>query len=560
MGSRSGVYTPQYIARFFGRFLQENHTPPRFRNLTVVDPACGSGIFLRTILEMQCDPRNDELRATARIAYENTLGIDADENACKAARLSLALLYLVVADELPKTLRIEHSESVKYVSGHKELIGAFDVVVANPPYVTWENIAPEWQKRIDKFLAEDVVGKPDLYLAFIRLGIELLKDGGFLLYVLPHTFLVARKASRIRKKVAEEFWIHFIADLSDINVFEDVNAYPVLLIAQKKRRSDWPTTYRNYRSLYRLCWTSSSRCVSRRTAARPQYSIFTRPQDAFLRDNWRTISSNDFELQGRLEQFPRLEEFLDIKQGFISGMDKVFIRKKEEVPVNERDIYVPFLGDKEMEKFATPKQTPRVVFYPFEGDKELNAHELEARYPLTWNYLCEHKEALTTRKSVRTNPATWWRPIRPRAPKQMMRRKIISPHLVLLPKFSVDLTGKFAISRSPLMYPHKTEQAEEMLKYFLAILNSSVAHWQIFNTSHKYRQGYAMLEPITLKSIRVPSPATVQPRQMNRIQKLVDKQLQSPEDLKNEVELDKLIAELYGIDLSELRDGEIVSA
>jgi len=53
-----GYYTPDYIARFFARFLKNEHTASRFRVLRVADPACGSGIFLRTILEMQCDPLN----------------------------------------------------------------------------------------------------------------------------------------------------------------------------------------------------------------------------------------------------------------------------------------------------------------------------------------------------------------------------------------------------------------------------------------------------------------------------------------------------------------------
>ncbi|HEV3137327.1 MAG TPA: N-6 DNA methylase, partial [Pirellulales bacterium] len=45
--SLGSYYTPQYIARFFARYVQE-HTPPRdFRDMKIVDPACGSGIFLR---------------------------------------------------------------------------------------------------------------------------------------------------------------------------------------------------------------------------------------------------------------------------------------------------------------------------------------------------------------------------------------------------------------------------------------------------------------------------------------------------------------------------------
>ena len=79
------IYTPEFIARFFGRFLREQIPPSRFRKLDSIDPACGSGIFLRTLLEMQCDitqglMRSDDIGS----AFQNVVGIDIDENACLA--------------------------------------------------------------------------------------------------------------------------------------------------------------------------------------------------------------------------------------------------------------------------------------------------------------------------------------------------------------------------------------------------------------------------------------------------------------------------------------------
>jgi type I restriction-modification system DNA methylase subunit len=44
------VYTPQFIASFFVRYVRENVTPRMFRNVRFIDPACGSGIFARTLL------------------------------------------------------------------------------------------------------------------------------------------------------------------------------------------------------------------------------------------------------------------------------------------------------------------------------------------------------------------------------------------------------------------------------------------------------------------------------------------------------------------------------
>jgi type I restriction-modification system DNA methylase subunit len=77
-----GIYTPQYVARFFGRFLQNDLSPRQFRNISLIDPACGSGIFPRTILEMQFDPWNYiGTNLDPASEFQKILAIDVDPNA-----------------------------------------------------------------------------------------------------------------------------------------------------------------------------------------------------------------------------------------------------------------------------------------------------------------------------------------------------------------------------------------------------------------------------------------------------------------------------------------------
>ena len=61
----------------------------------------------------------------------------------------------------------------------------------------------------------------------------MLKPGGFLLYVLPHSFLLARNAEALRKHIGQAFWVRLVADLSEIPVF-DAGSYVILLILQRK--------------------------------------------------------------------------------------------------------------------------------------------------------------------------------------------------------------------------------------------------------------------------------------------------------------------------------------
>lgn len=88
--SQGAVYTPEFIARFFARYIQGNLPPPIFRKSKVADLACGSGILLRTILEEKINS-GSRLSPPNHIseALEGLIGVDIDPNACAAARLSL---------------------------------------------------------------------------------------------------------------------------------------------------------------------------------------------------------------------------------------------------------------------------------------------------------------------------------------------------------------------------------------------------------------------------------------------------------------------------------------
>jgi hypothetical protein len=134
----------------------------------------------------------------------------------------------------------------------------------------------------------------------------------------------------------------------------------------------------------------------------------------------------------------------------------------------------------------------------------------------------------------------------------MMRPKIVSPHLIVLPRFSLDADGRFAVSHCPLMYPRGTGNEVEMLRYFLAILNSAVSLSEIVRLSHKYRRGYAMLEPKTLNAMPVPDPATVSVGTMRQIKRLVAQRIETrvPE---NDRQLDRLVADIFGLTREERR-------
>lgn len=545
------VYTPQYIARFFGRYLQQLAAKP-LRDLRVLDPACGSGIFLRTLLELECDVEPLPTAVEVRAAIENLNGVDIDRNAVNATMLSLSLLFLVLTGEFPILLRVSQRDALAE-RDEDAVEGLFDVVIANPPFVATSAQGSELKQRILEILGELAVGRPDTYLAFLKIALDNLQQGGIGLFILPHTFLIAESAARVREHLAEVAWIRCIADLSAIRVFGDIGIYVVLLVFQKKRPTDMA-----FPALAVQCQDLVGRALQDTLAGRLQesntYSIFEMQQNSFTAAPWLLLPPTESSIAERLRSLPTLERFANAHLGLISGADSVFIVDRGEVPDEERDLYAELLADREMRAYSTPATTKAVVFYPSATLLDLSEEQLQ-RYPWTWQRLLANRGRLESRSAVKKGQILWWQLERPRDPLTLLQPKIVTPHLVVVPRFGVDVGGRFAVSRSPFIVAKVAGAEVDLLKYLVAILNSSICYWYISNHSHKYQNGYAMLEPKTLRRTPIPDPASVAGVTRLKLLEMVEQRISgnSADARELDTEIDGLVSELYGISDRERR-------
>jgi type I restriction-modification system DNA methylase subunit len=542
-------YTPQYIARFFSRYIRENRTPRSFRSLVTLDPACGSGMFLRTLLEMQCDPSDDGFSsATVRQAFSNTHGIDVDPNACQATRLSLALLHLVLADEFPESLNIEEADAIEKLQEHSDAM--FDVVIANPPFVKWDGLSLPIRERIATYMQEAGLGKQDLYLAFLRIAMEHTSEGGVICFVLPHSFLLSKSASLLRHKLSEDFSVRVLADLSEVPVFEQMGAYVILLIAERTAERRRPAVVVKCREFVGAALQDALTAQFRQGDA---YQVFEAEQASFQRPRWNLLRPNEEAVRKAIEAFPSLETFVAVRQGVVTGLDEVFVRRSRDCPKNERTVWPPLLPDREMLRFGVPGSQTTAVFMPFDGEgKKLEETELRRRCPETWKYLNGHKDSLSRRPAVAKGSLHWWEPERPRKPERILVPKIVTPHLVLMPRFGIDETGKYVVSHSPYLVADPQAGSSSLLKIVCAVLNSAVGHWQLAASSHKYSRGYLMLEVKTLKDFHMPDPASLPSALTRKIVRLVDKLTESPGDSRALEELDIAVGEAFGLSRSQL--------
>lgn len=292
-------------------------------------------------------------------------------------------------------------------------------------------------------------------------------------------------------------------------------------------------------------------CLDHKVVETPYYSVFEVGQPYFDADEWALLSPVDLVLQQKIADLKPISHYLDVMQGFLSGADSVFIIPKNAVPEGEDTIYADYLPDRLIYKYSLPQRANEVLFSPFEDGQPLTEIDLRRRYPQTWKYLTQHKVELAARRAVTSGDTPWWRPVRPRDPKNMLRPKIVCPHLMLTPRFAVDVRGKYAVSHGPFFVTKTEDEELNVLKYFCAVLNSSVCHWYLSTYLPKYGRGYNRLEVSSIKRVPVPDPALVPPPAMRDILNLVSRAIKDGPSTDIDRKIDGIIASLYGLTPSE---------
>ncbi len=172
--------------------------------------------------------------------------------------------------------------------------------------------------------------------------------------------------------------------------------------------------------------------IEGKTTQNTFYSIYKVSQDVFDAKQWTLLPPAESALRRRLNSLPRLDEFLFVREGVVTGANQVFIVPAAQIPGTELAVYVPFLPDREMGTYQVPEETDKYLFYPFIEGKKVSEEQLRAEFPLTWTYLQSRRSELENRGSLKGSNLAWWEPIRPRSPQNLLRPKLVSPHLVLV--------------------------------------------------------------------------------------------------------------------------------
>lgn len=228
----------------------------------VVDPSCGSGAFLIEAFDQlyleyaRAQGHLTELAGATlfdvrrTILTKNLFGMDLNGEAVEIARLSCWIKTAERGKELTSLdANIQTGNSVvaepdplthwrqRFTAAFAD--GGFDVVIGNPPYVRQEWISADKPFLKQHYRAYD--GVADLYVYFYELGLNLLKPGGRLGFIVTNKWMKAGYGEPLRRLFGETAWVESVIDLGhNKEIFPDADVFPCILVARKPSASEPP--------------------------------------------------------------------------------------------------------------------------------------------------------------------------------------------------------------------------------------------------------------------------------------------------------------------------------
>jgi hypothetical protein len=532
------VYTPDYIAKFIVEKTLGTHVEELFRTtigqfvkgdvadypslkfkkgveekawvtyrlalttLRVVDPACGSGVFLVTAfdyLKAEYDRVNkkiSELRGKSdyigdvedvdrEILSQNLYGVDVNAESVEITKLSLWLKTAKKGkelDSLDHNIRVGDSliedSSFAYLkhgfswnSAFPEVFaaGGFDVVLGNPPYVRMELIKPMKPYLEKRF--EVVSDRADLYCYFFERGLRLLKQGGRLGYISSSTFFKTGSGAPLRRYLLKNASIDTVTDFGDLQIFEGVTTYPAILTMRHQKPD--ATHAMKFWKVEKLPEGNFGNSFTELAAEFPQGKL--------SEASWELESDSLRLLRDKINKGKKTlkEVYGTPLYGIKTGLNEAFVvdnQTRDRIVAsdpNSSKLLKPFLEGKDLKRWRSEPRNLWIIY------TSRNAIDIDD-YPAVKNHLLPFKTALENRATSQN----WFELQQPQEAFTTAMRgpKVIYGHFQGRSIFSHDSFGFYSNNKTYII-PTKDRCLE-------AFLNSNVLWFDFTSRTTAVRGGY----------------------------------------------------------------------
>lgn len=501
-------FTPPNLARALVQKALETFSHSR-RDLTVLDPACGSGVFLvEAIRELNTD-------AVIHGRKIKAVGYDISDISEYTTRFCLARATQDMISSRTVQTHVEKRDSLEHT-----WINA-DIILMNPPFIPWERLSSEQRRKVTDELSDITKKRPDIAMAFVTKAVRSLTPGGVLGCVLPASLLMSETGLAWRQ------WLSTQGNLQLVGCFEGYKYFPTSLVETSfliyQKHAEYEKEIESVEVLISDEGFEDAALRALRQESEALLSIkgierFRRSQQAFSPDNWRPLRQKAYKEKDRIAALalPRVGDLFVIRQGVRLGHPVFILRDNQykELDCSEKRFFRPAAGGGAIRNGQLQKR--EYVFYPYTTDGSAlieSEKALQSEMPTYYSkYLAPVKHKLASRKGYETK---WWELYRKRSWQTPLSTRLVSTYFGESGSFAFDESGQYVVVNGHAWFWAKDTVAlsentripfeqTPIVWVYLAILNSKIFEEIMSLFSVRLQGGQMRLESRFLSKIPLP--------------------------------------------------------
>ncbi|MEC5340777.1 N-6 DNA methylase [Enterococcus casseliflavus] len=499
-------------------------------NYKIADLSVGNGAFFIGLIILLKE--KDPTLSVVNLIENNLYGYDIMKENIYFAKLNLYLIALYYGEN-PESINFNLSNvnTLEYFK-NKNNVTKFDLIVGNPPYVKQQNI----NKSHREFLLrnfETIKSNYNLYYAFLELSVELLKENGVSLQLVPNYLLKIKSAKNLREYLLKDQHIKKIVNFNANKIFSGIDTYSMIIELSKANNEI------EYKSLPND--TKSLSCL--------------------LNTNWKNLPPSNI-TDDSINLVDNKEEFLikqvqsqlftlDISTGIATQKDRLFLI--DDTSIVDGKYMTKFFNNR---KYLIEKESV-VKIYKGSGQAKNNLNfsyiifpyflennsakiksidYLSKNEPNTHNYFLATKKELCERSGINDDDDHWYRYGRTQSLTRF-EPKILFPTNSLKPNFNLIEDNALFFNGYAIYGLRGVSLTLDELKALEIILNSDLTEIFILSTSYFIGSGYVSYQKKYMEKFTIPFLNSEVTYKILELYKSKDLHL-----------LNKYIFKLYGLD------------
>ncbi|MFL0246575.1 Eco57I restriction-modification methylase domain-containing protein [Candidatus Clostridium stratigraminis] len=310
---RGGYYTPKLLADFIVRLFQNDNSIK-----TILEPSCGDGIFLESILQNMNLDNIDNIKGVEIFEEE---AIKAKAKICENSKFDI-----VVSD---------------FLSHYYDLIWQkpFDLILGNPPYIRYQYLTEIQRELQSKILVSHGMKSNKLinsWVCFLVACVQLLDSNGKIAFVIPAELLQVAYAEDLRLFLSNNLSKITLLTFEEL-LFDEAEQEVVVLIGEKN-----PNIQESVIGVEQL---KNLECLTAFNMNTVEYQPITH-----TKEKWIKYFTDDSEVEiideiKRDERFVTFADVALVNVGITTGNNKYFSVDKDTVDKYElRDVTLPLIG------------------------------------------------------------------------------------------------------------------------------------------------------------------------------------------------------------------------